>query len=179
MTWSKKLPEDTTKIRLLGQVLRPNWEAIEEGGATLKPWAINLANRDAVIPSISSDPAGVPKSYMLYSKVDALGRSELFGYSEQGIITQFTQGTPTKAQNGMTFLPGGIILKWGRITVSGINVITFPVPFPNAVYSVVVTQSTNTTQSSVKLYNQGVTGFTAQRSVTGEDSKFDYIAIGY
>jgi len=87
MVFDSSQPKDTTKLRLLGDVIRPNWEAIEEGDETFKPKAINLIK--------GSDPSSIADTFRLYSKDDGSGGTELFGVNAGGEKT------------------GGLILSWG------------------------------------------------------------------
>jgi hypothetical protein len=73
----------------------------------------------------------------------AAGSSELF-YVRDAVSNyiQMTTGTPISGNNGSTFLPGGMILKWFRYgQTSASNVITFVGAgignFPNAVFGAV------------------------------------------
>ena len=46
--------------------------------------------------------------------------------------------------SGWSYLPSGIIIQWGTSSVvsNGTSTISFPIPFPNAAYSLQVTQNT-------------------------------------
>lgn len=51
----------------------------------------------------------------------------------------FTGTNQSLSQNGYQKLPGGLIMQWGRVAVSGSDntaTFTFPIPFPNAVFVV-------------------------------------------
>ena len=77
MAFDKTQPTDTTKIRNLGVVIRPNWVAIEEADSTFRPYALNLQNRTPL--GVSNDPASIADTYILYEKDDGSGNPELFG----------------------------------------------------------------------------------------------------
>lgn len=123
MAFDKTEPQDTTKIRNLGTVIRPNWVAIQEGESTFLPWSINLANRTPIAPP--DDPAAIANAFLLYCKDDALGNAELFGINESSNVVQFTKGASSPGSSGTTFIPGGVILKWGQASANGNTTITW------------------------------------------------------
>lgn len=139
MAFDKTQPTDTTKIRNLGVVIRPNWQAIAEADSTFQPWALNLIDRTgaAIVPT---DPAAISTSYILYSKQDSGGNKELFGISPAGNILQLTKGAASAGANGETCLPGGILIKWGSATKTGSSTVTFAsvglTNFPNNCFAV-------------------------------------------
>jgi hypothetical protein len=125
MVWNKLLPTDKNEIRTLGEDIRPNWEAIESADSTLKQAGVNLAEQ-------GGDLAGLSTTCRIFGKA-ANGQTELFVQnSAGGDAVQLTRGKPTVAATGFTFLPGGIIMAWGKstgitnngtITVSGLTTI--------------------------------------------------------
>lgn len=53
------------------------------------------------------------------------------------------------AQNGYSFLPGGVIIQWGQYATGGDgNAINYPIPFTAAVFSVVLTPDSNSNVNS-------------------------------
>jgi hypothetical protein len=67
----------------------------------------------------------------------------LFSLTGNGILTQLTSNFAPNpvANNGTTFLPGGLILKWGRTAEVNTNVVVnFAPAFPNACFCVQVTR---------------------------------------
>ena len=75
MTWNAGLPGDNQKIRELGQVIRPNWVAIEDGddvpggtGNMLKMRSVQLANRTGL--AINENPVTEATTHYLYSWTD-------------------------------------------------------------------------------------------------------------
>lgn len=73
---------------------------------------------------------------------------QLFYESGTGVETQLTGPNAASATtNGYTWLPGGILLQWGRktpIVSGGTVIVTYPIPFPNAIFSVVASPRTST-----------------------------------
>lgn len=88
MAFDKTQPTDTTKIRNLGTVIRPNWVAIEEADSTFQPYAINLTDRDAA--ALSSNPTAIATAYITYCKQDASGDPEFFGIDPSSNVVQLT-----------------------------------------------------------------------------------------
>ena len=80
----------------------------------------------------------------------------------------YVDGTFSKATNGYCVLPNGIIMQWATGVVgSGLQVINFPIPFPTAVFSIIVStkaensdandnmfQEWSNTLTSVSIYDQ-------------------------
>lgn len=70
--------------------------------------------------------------------------SELF-FKRDGVSTavQMTTGpgNPVASANGVTYLPGGLILQWGQLVVpaGGSNTFSFPVSFPNQCFAAYTT----------------------------------------
>lgn len=116
MAFDETQPTDTTKIRNLGVVIRPNWEAIVEGDSTFQPWATNYASRTPL--AVTNDPTAIEHAYILYSKDDASGVSQLYGIDENSVITQFTNGAQQTGINGYSSLHGGMKIQWGYGNIS-------------------------------------------------------------
>jgi hypothetical protein len=141
MVWDLTQPTDTTKIRNLGTVIRPNWQAIQEGDASFKPYSINLDNRTPL--PISNDPLAIANAYLLYCKEDTAGDPQLYGIDASSNIIQFTGGAPTLGTNGHVFLPGNLMLQWFTTTAANGATVTFPIPFAANAYCVVGNEVTN------------------------------------
>jgi len=88
--FDKTQPADNTKIRNLGVVIRPNWDAIETGDATFLPYAINFQDRTPLI--VPNDPATIAGSAIYYTKQDGTGTAESFNKDPAGNIIQLTTG---------------------------------------------------------------------------------------
>lgn len=120
MAFDTTQPTDTTKLRLVGNVIRPNWVAIEDGESTFKPKAINLNNRTVSGPS--NDPTAIADTFILYSKEDGGGNPELYGINENSDVIQFSLGVPSGTTTGISFLPGptagAFKIAWGNITIT-------------------------------------------------------------
>lgn len=90
MAFDKTQPTDTTKLRNLGVVIRPNWVAIEEADSTFRPYALNFQNRTPL--GVSNDPATIADTFILYEKDDGAGNPELYGEDGSGNILQLSEG---------------------------------------------------------------------------------------
>ena len=108
---------------------------------------------------------------------------ELFVRSTTGTITQMTYGDTINDTNGETFLPGGIILKWGSFTV---NASTFDViytaltpaltAFPNATLNVSITKASTVGSSSANISALSASQFTITN--TNNTAIYYFMAIG-
>jgi hypothetical protein len=88
--------------------------------------------------------------------------------------------------NGYQRLPGGLILQWGADTATGQNhTVTFPIAFPNAIFSVTVSGIANGTYFIPYNTNPTTTGYTQGFYATGGANGAAaswvgrFIAIGY
>lgn len=204
MAWDPNLPADTTPVRLGPSYQRDNWKAIEEADDTLLPYALNLLDRDSSTPPANSDPDYLEKAYKIYCKQDGAGNPEFFGRNilDSGATNnevQLTYGAIARAvggtsNNGETFLPGGISIKFGRATVIGTTNVTYSSlslsDFKNACFLVVSTpiELGTATSSDTYIYTRPsstvpLTTFTAlgvhRISLAAVTVKFQFIAIGY
>lgn len=115
----------------------------------------------------------------------AAGQSWPFWQNALGSI-QMLSGSPTAAQSGQTFLPGGIVLIWDKIT-AGLNTgnlaITFPLGgFPTNCFSVVLQYAADD-NSTIRMGIDSTvavtkTGFQTQQTATSHLKAIYYLAIG-
>ncbi|SRR5258706_4072890 len=104
------------------------------------------AGYHTVIHSVpqGSNPAPVAGYGQLFSKtINSFTTDQaLFWETGAGLIQQLTVNlTPSPAANGYTFLPGGLILQWGKInsTASSFQTLTFAtsnIAFPNNCFGI-------------------------------------------
>jgi len=90
MAFNVAEPQDTTKIRNLGVVIRPNWLSIQEADSTFRPYAINLQNRTPLV--VANDPATIAATSIIYTKNDAAGNPETYNKDGSGNIVQMSFG---------------------------------------------------------------------------------------
>lgn len=134
MAWNSALPGNTEKIRDLGRVIRPNWEAIEEAdetaGTPLTVRASQLADRSVV--AVAADPVVVGATTYVYSKQDGGGVQECYVRDAAGNIVQMTNDGGLGAadmrvnfedftnDNGTTLYDErNLVGYWGRISAAG------------------------------------------------------------
>lgn len=86
-----------------------------------------------------SDPTTVANELALYSKDLATVSTLYLRKENNGTVIQMSGQDPTIAASGSTFLPGGIILKWGTATAATNTAVTFASAFPNNCYNVTLT----------------------------------------
>jgi len=178
MAWDKSKPTDTTKLRNLGTVIRPNWDAIESADATFIPEALNLADRTAL--GVANDPTALADTVILYSKQDGAGKPQAYTIDPDSTITQLTGGTTTFAVKGHILLPNGFKMNWGTIASTGsvAKAELFESAFTTACYSITVTPITDTGTRTAVVVNGTVVvaGFSIKSSNAGMNVY--YTAIG-
>jgi len=117
MPFDKTQPADSTKIRNLGVVIRPNWAAIEEADPSFEPYAINLKDRSILPGPIPVNPAAIADAYLLFAKKDGLGNKQLYVENSAGSVTSLTNNPfPVSAATGYSWLAGGLLIQWGYVT---------------------------------------------------------------
>ena len=78
--------------------------------------------------------------------------------------------------NGYAFLPGGLLVQWGSGVTSGGGVtVTFPIAFPNSLFSVTVTAVNG---ANVNMTTNSLSASAMFVQSWGANSNFRYIAIG-
>lgn len=96
-----------------------------------------------------------------------------------------TKITPTASGNGVSFLPGGVIINWGTYVISSgssSKAVTFASAFPNNVYCLVITPQGPVSFNNSLTFNYTLltkSGFTGNRlSSVAENTTYSYIAMG-
>lgn len=134
----------------------------------------------------ASDPVTSANEVAVYSK-ELSGASTLYLRKENaGTVVQMSGQDPTVAAAGSTFLPGGVILKWGSGSVTNTQTVNFASAFPTACWQVILQPINNgavtVANDYVYVASFNTTGFsaTAVRRITlaGNTVAFSYIAIG-
>lgn len=93
-----------------------------------------------------------------------------------------TAGSQSAAANGYRKLPSGVIVQWGTAVGSTNNdTVTFPLAFPSACGSVVITYGPTTTQYSQNLdvKTKSASNFTWERYTGNGSVPIQWIAMGY
>lgn len=137
------------------------------------------------MPEQSSAPTTSSNEAALYTKETSSISTLYFRKENNGTEIQMTNTIdPANPINpvpndsdGITFLPGGLIVQFGRRSAASNNgVITFGTAFPTDCYSVTVTQNTNSTLQAVGINGMSTTGFTFR--TVGGATPITFIAIG-
>lgn len=130
------------------------------------------------------DPATLPNEIALYCK-DLAGVSTLFMRKENnGAVIQLSGPAASDPTGNQTFLPGGLIMKWGlepNVLTTGATLVTFPVAFPAGCLNVIATPITTlaTRASSVSTFNVAFDGFNVVvNNATSVAQNIYWIAIG-
>lgn len=128
-----------------------------------------------------SNPTTAANEIAVYAK-DAAGVSQLFMRRESnGTVIQMSVGDPVVGANGSTFLPGGIILKWGEYVSGGDGAaISFVSPFPTTCWLVILTPISGSTVNSTIFVRAA--SVTASQFITDKAGSSNYpirfMAIG-
>jgi hypothetical protein len=137
-----------------------------------------------MVPSVGT-PAAVAGIGELYCRTVS-GQEQLFFQTGPGLVIQMTNGfVPVLANNGYTFLPGGIIFQWGYETApagAGPHTLTFPISFPSKFYNIQCTMRANSTSTNV-IYPITIPQVVATPSITYTNTsssirEFYWTAIG-
>jgi len=135
---------------------------------------------------VQTAPTTVAGQVAIYSKTGAVS-SELFMIRDgnagtEVALTTSKIGNASAATNGASWLPGGILIQWGRATKSTNGAVTFLNAFPNAVFSVTVSiLENNDNRHFIQVKTIALNQFTvASRDAGGNDESntFSWMAIG-
>ena len=129
---------------------------------------------------LGADPTTLSGELAVYSKDNAGATTLYLRQESNGSVIQMSGPNPTPGASGTTFLPGGLLLKWGILNnPTDSAVVTFPDGgFPSNAYSLTFAISRNGTSSTVTYYT-GLTNtqFTVRTNSASNDA-LTYIAIG-
>lgn len=131
---------------------------------------------------LGADPATAANEMALYSKDNAGATTLYLRQESNGSVIQMSGANPTVAASGSTFLPGGLILKWGILNNPTDNdTITFAGgAFPGNVFSITLTPVRDATaERSMYVKNGSVALNQFQiRTSSGAFNAVYYMAIG-
>ncbi len=134
----------------------------------------------------AANPTTAVNEMALFSK-DLAGTTTLYLRKESnGTVIQMSGQDPFIAASGSSFLPGGIIIKWGNATVTNTQTVSFASAFPSNCFQVVCqpisASGVTTVNDYVYVASSNVNGFNATAvrriSLQGNTVTFSYIAIG-
>jgi hypothetical protein len=107
-----------------------------------------------------ADPTTSANEMALYTKDNAGANTLYMRQESNGSVIQMSGAAPTAAINGSTFLPGGLILKWGQVVPnSSPTSVVFPTAFPGNLYSITLTINNNAPGFSATVDGSSNTGF--------------------
>jgi hypothetical protein len=155
----------------------------------------NGVHKQVRLPSIAAIPAGLlTQSSTLYSKQTngsqlyftngqslneyQMTRSDNTNFSTFG---NFTNYSPVVANQfgGWSFLPGGLILMYGRMKSTGNStVVVFPFAFPTAIFSLVTGRGNSTSSTTYGTAPVSTSGFTFNSDSNSVGVTFFWQAIG-
>lgn len=145
--------------------------------------AVNRGKHNqSTYPDSSSDPNPALNELALYSK-DVGGNSRLFLQQENsGTVIQLSGIDPLIAVAGFTFLPGGVLLQWGKEVSPGTSgTVTLPVAFPTTVFSINfgVIRTSSTSDQNVYVDDAFAIGLSDfHYTSTSSNNDFFWSAIG-
>ncbi len=164
--------------------LAVNHEDLDNGADTGKHTMTNFLQ----ISAVGEKPTTSATEVALYNDDSVTGQIWLCppNTTQGDLAVQLTTGDVTNADfaaatNGWTFLPGNLIYQYGfKVAVNGNLTVTYPLPFPTAVYSVQITTVTdnNTTIRSQILNPSGLANFVISHSDSSHLTGFYWMAIG-
>lgn len=145
----------------------------------------------SMFPTGSIDPPVTPGAQsMVFTSLFNLYVKNTNNLVEPVQLTNDAVGEPIALQQGYSWLPGGIVIQWGRVTglnTPGVTVVPFQVPFTVIPFSIQVTGITDDISSSPNTTNMNVVfgggspnlvDFTISNSSTNHVSRAYWMAIG-
>ena len=194
MAYNNNIPQSTDAQDTSQPQLLANFQAI----STLI--GVNHVNFDdpsgdqgkhnfVTFPAQISTPAVLLNEVVQYGAVSALtSQAEMFVTKFSGSNIPFT--AMDISANGWTYLPSGLLLKWGTSTANGSTVFSFPVSASIPVFTGILSMQVSTvgagitdTDTFVRISSYTTTTLTiygsARSTVTTAACSFNYLAIGY
>lgn len=186
MTFDPTQPTNTTLLRDLGVVIRPNWEAIESGDDSFLPQSINLANRTPL--AVPNNPAALANTVKLFCKDDSAGNEQVYGIDSSSNIQQITRYLDfLSANTGYSYLLENILVRWGRHTTTATTTQTVIFPaspaFSAAPFIVIPMIQTNSSRVFVNMRSSVAASFVANsvdqnNNAVGAGQTMYWLAVG-
>ena len=173
-----------TNFSLIQSVFAVNHVGFNNGGAG--------KHKFVQMPAQGTSPGTAAAETAIYSRTALVGGSnetnmywQFPGTAAAGadvVMTRFV--TPSLATNGITFLPGGLIMQWGTVNAPGaLGAVFFtPAPqvtFPTAILSVQLTGRRDSNDVSFSINGALATNGFGYRADSGSAQELYWIAIGY
>lgn len=125
-----------------------------------------------------SAPTTLANELSLYSKETSSISTLYLKHESDGTEVQLSVAATnvSAAAAGSSYLPGGVIIKWGNgVASTGGTALTFGTAFPNNCWSVSATCNSSSIVEAINIHSITKTGFTAKDS---NGYGYSYIAIG-
>jgi len=195
--YNKLIPTPTDQLNISQNDLLLNFGAISD---LIDVDHVDFASADAgkhakiTFPPQNPTPVFGPTDIGLYAFLyPTTNTNELYFNSIAGLDTPFTAGilstnaAPGNNVPGWTWLPSGVLLKWGNSTATGSTTVNFPVAANIPVFTNVMSVIITTTGAGTDIFAQltsftatGVVVYGSQRTaVAAAATTFQYLAIGY
>lgn len=127
----------------------------------------------------AAGPITTATQVALYCKNDGVAPNLYFRRAAAGAEIVMTANiTPVNAIEGQSFLPGGLIIKWGQYAMAG-NPDThfYPIPFPAGTQNVTLCRYGGPAANHISVSGWNAAAFTVW--ATAGATSVSYIAIGY
>jgi hypothetical protein len=187
MTYNKDIPQSTDiQSASQGQLLI-NFQQLQSiFDANHYTWdfatvATRGMHRFATFESQATAPASTATQNALYSKTVSAAPQLFFRRASSGTEVQMTAtADPVIATTGQSFLPGGVIVKWGQVTAtSSPYTITFSTAFPTTcLFGMVCPFSSSAAAVLPYVSTWGASSITVARGTGTGNYAVTWIAIG-
>ena len=133
---------------------------------------------------LSADPGTLTDENAIYSKDDGSGNTRIFLQQEGpgSTVLQLSGRDPIVAVEGLTFLPGGILMQWGKVVNPGTSgTVTFPFTFPVEVFSITMSMIRTSSSSNQSVYvndSFAIGPASFRYTSTSSNTDFFWMAIG-
>ena len=180
MTYNAGIPLATDLISSSQSQIKTNFSQLDaQFGVDHTAFSVGGAtaglHKQVSLPTVLAvDPVVAGTASAIYAKAVA-GVAQAF-FANSASVKQLT-GDVTAAANGSTYLPGGIILKWGSAGTIGAPV-SFVGAFPNACFGVNVTSTDLAYTGSFHVNPITAANFTVTRTSGSGATGYYYIAVG-
>lgn len=191
MAWQQNKPEATDQLSQSQTDLQGNFQALDTWIQVdhALPGSANSGKHNKVsFPVQSPAPTFVAGQYGLYNFLDPITTTNqlYITYPDGSFVPMTAAGLSTNP--GWTYLPSGILVKWGGASPTGEQTVNYPVaatvPVFTAVYHAQVTTLKNSTASNsiVSLKSFTTTSITLvatqQTALSGASGSCNYIVFG-
>ena len=156
MTYLPSIPSGADIPSMSQSQIQTNFQQLENVfGADHYAWdyattLLRGLHQQVTLPQLAAAPATTSTQLAVYTKSDGTSPQLFVRRKSSGTEIQMTAAqNPVVANPGYTFLPGGLLVQWGNLSIVGssTSTITFPTAFSASPYSVTITQERADTSS--------------------------------